>query len=154
MEITMKIRTPFISAVLFSLIASTAMAERINVASNAAVDQSVARLTNAVEAAGARVFAKVDFAQGAASVGEDLRPTTVVIFGSPKIGAKALRDGQTMALYLPLCILFFEDANGQIWATYDDPTAVALTHGLAADNPAVLAMQRALERFSAIAAGQ
>jgi hypothetical protein len=34
------------------------------------------------------------------------------------------------------------------------PTAVAPTHGLAADNPAVLAMQGALERFSAIAAGQ
>ena len=150
----MNIRAPLLSAALFSLIASTAMAERINVASNTTVAQSVGRLTTAVEATGARVFNTIDFAQGNASVGEDLRPTTVVIFGSPKIGAKALQDGQTMALYLPLRILFFEDANGQTWATYDDPTAVAPTHGLAADNPAVLAMQGALERFSAIAAGQ
>jgi uncharacterized protein (DUF302 family) len=150
----MKIRAPFTSAVLFSLITSTAMAERINVASNATVSQSVERLTNAVEAAGARVFTTVDFAQGSASVGEELRPTTVVIFGSPKIGAKALQDGQTMALYLPLRILFFEDANGKTWATYDDPTAVAPTHGLAADHPAVVAMQGALKRFSIIAAGQ
>ncbi len=150
----MNIRAPLLTAALFSLIASTAMAERINVASNTTVAQSVGRLTTAVEAAGARVFNTIDFAQGNASVGEDLRPTTVVIFGSPKIGAKALQDGQTMALYLPLRILFFEDANGQTWATYDDPTAVAPTHGLAADNPAVLAMQGALERFSAIAAGQ
>ncbi|MCG6903759.1 MAG: DUF302 domain-containing protein [Rhodobacter sp.] len=130
------------------------MAERINVASNATVEQSVERLTRAVEAAGARVFTTVDFAQGNASVGEDLRPTTVVIFGSPKIGAKALQEGQTMALYLPLRILFFEDANGQTWATYDDPTAVAPTHGRAAAQPAVLAMQGALERFSTIAARQ
>lgn len=130
------------------------MAERINVASNAGVATSVARLTTAVENAGARVFTKVDFAQGSASVGETLRPTTVVLFGSPKIGAKALQQGQTMALNLPLRILFFEDANGQTWATYEDPRAIAPSHGLAADHPAVLAMKGALERFSAAATGE
>lgn len=142
------------TAILFSLVASTAMAERINVASNATVQKSVDRLTSAVTAAGARVFATVDFEQGAASVGQTLRPTKVVIFGSPKIGASALQKGQTMALHLPLRILFFEDANGQTWATYDDPTAVAPSHGLTADNPAVVKMQGALEKFSAIAAGK
>lgn len=142
------------SAIIFSFAASTAMAERVNIASNATVSQSVERLTTAVEAAGARVFTIVDFAQGAASVGETLRPTTVVIFGSPKIGATALLQGQTMALYLPLRILFFEDSNGQTWATYDDPTAVAPSHGLASDNLAVMKMQDALEKLSAIAAGK
>lgn len=141
-------------AIIFSFAASTAMAERVNITSNATVSQSVERLTTAVEAAGARVFTIVDFAQGAASVGETLRPTTVVIFGSPKIGATALLQGQTMALYLPLRILFFEDSNGQTWATYDDPTAVAPSHGLASDNLAVMKMQDALEKLSAIAAGK
>lgn len=142
------------SAIVFSLSASTAMAERINVSSDATVSQSVNRLVKAVEDSGAKVFATVDFVQGSSQVGETLRPTTVVIFGSPKIGATALQQGQTMALYLPLRILFFEDGNGQTWATYDDPTAVAPTHGLASDHPAVLKMQGALERFSAIAAGK
>lgn len=134
--------------------AGATMAERINVASNANVATSVERLTDAVEGAGARVFTKVDFAAGSASVGETLRPTTVVLFGSPKIGATALQQGQTMALNLPLRILFFEDANGQTWATYDDPTAIAPSHGLAADHPAILAMKGALEKFSAVATGE
>lgn len=134
--------------------AGTAMAERINVASNANVAISVERLTDAVETAGARVFNTIDFAAGNASVGADLRPTTVVIFGSPKIGASAWQTGQTMALNLPLRILFYEDVNGQTWATYDDPTAVAPSHGLAADHPAVLAMKGALELFSAAATGE
>lgn len=134
--------------------AGTAMAERINVASNATVAQSVERLTSAVEAAGAKVFMTEDFAEGAASVGQTLRPTTVVVFGNPKIGAKALQQGQTMALNLPLRILFFEDANGQTWATYDDPTALAPSHGLPADHPAVMAMKNALEKFSAVATGE
>lgn len=142
------------TAIIFSLAASTAMAERINVASDATVGQSVDRLTAAVEAAGAKVFTTVDFARGAATVGQTLRPTTVVLFGSPKIGASALQQGQTMALFLPLRILFYEDANGQTWATYDEPTAVAPSHGLAADNPAVLKMQGALAKFAGIAAGK
>lgn len=150
----MKKNVTFATAVLINIIGSTAMAERINVASSSDVGQSVERLTTAVEAAGARVFNTIDFAQGNASVGKELRPTTVVIFGSPKIGAQALQDGQTMALNLPLRILFFEDASGQTWATYDDPTAVAPTHGLASDHPAVLAMKAALERFAAVATGQ
>ncbi|KHQ50725.1 MULTISPECIES: DUF302 domain-containing protein [Mameliella] len=144
-----------ISIALFAAaVAGTAMADRVNVASDADVATSVERLTKAVEMAGARVFTTVDFAAGSASVGESLRPTTVVIFGSPKIGAKALQQGQTMALNLPLRILFFEDANGQTWAIYDDPTAVAPSHGLTADHPAVLAMKGALEKFSAAATGE
>jgi len=114
---------------------------------------SVARLTDAVTEAGARVFAVVDFAQGNASVGAELRPTTVVIFGSPQIGATALQAGQTLALYLPLRILFFEDAFGQTWLTYDDPAHVAPTHGVPAENPAVQKMAAALARFATIAAG-
>ena len=142
------------SALVITLTAGAAMAERINMTSNASVATSVERLTNAVEAAGARVFATVDFQQGAKSVGEDLRPTTVVIFGNPKIGSTALQEGQTMALFLPLRILFFEDKNGQTWATYNDPASVAPSHGLAANNRAILQMQGALDRFATIATGQ
>ena len=141
-------------AFIAATFAGTAMAERINVASNANVATSVERLTNAVKMAGVRIFNVIDFAQGNASVGQTLRPTTLVIFGSPNIGANALQTGQTMALNLPLRILFFEDANGQTWATYDEPTAIAPSHGLAADDPAVLAMTSALEKFSAAATGQ
>jgi len=142
------------SALVITLTAGAAMAERINMTSNASVATSVERLTNAVKASGARVFATVDFQQGAKSVGEDLRPTTVVIFGNPKIGSTALQEGQTMALFLPLRILFFEDKNGQTWATYNDPASVAPSHGLAANNRAILQMQGALDRFATIATGQ
>jgi len=142
------------SALVITLTAGAAMAERINMTSNASVATSVERLTNAVKAAGARVFTTVDFQKGAKSVGEDLRPTTVVIFGNPKIGSTALQEGQTMALFLPLRILFFEDKNGQTWATYNDPASVAPSHGLAANNRAILQMQDALDRFATIATGQ
>lgn len=135
------------------LAATSALAERINMTSNASVEASVNRLTQAVDKAGARVFAVVNFSEGSASVGTALRPTTVVIFGSPTIGAAALQTSQTLALYLPLRILFFEDALGQTWLTYEDPAHVAPTHGVPADNPAVQKMQGALAKFAAVAAG-
>lgn len=129
------------------------MAERISLTSDAPVDISVARLTEAVGDAGATVFATVDFARGSARVGADLRPTTVVIFGSPEIGGTALQSGQTLALHLPLRILFFEDASGRTWLIYDDPADIAPTHGVPSDDPAVRRMQAALARFASIAAG-
>lgn len=138
----------------FTVFAGEAMADRVTVSSDANVEQSVQRLLQAVEAQGARVFTTVNFQAGARSVDLELRPTTVVIFGSPSIGGQAIRDSQTLALYMPLRILFFEDSNGQTWATYDDPTSVAPTHGVDADNPAILRMQGALETFSRIATGR
>ena len=145
------IETRITLALLAFSTAGATRAERINVANDGSVARSVARLTDAVESAGARVFTTFDFARGSASVGQTLPPTTGLIFGSPKIGAPTLQQGQAMALDLSLRILFFEDPNGQTSATCEDPTTGAPVHGPGADHPAVLAMKRAPERFSAAA---
>lgn len=129
------------------------MAEQVNVSSDTAVAQSVDRLVHAVKATGAKIFTKVDFSQGAGTAGETERPTSVVIFERPKIGSSTLQDARTLALYLPLRILFFEDVSGQSWAMYHAPISVAPSHRVTADNPAILRMQGALEKFAAIATG-
>lgn len=126
---------------------------RVMVASSVPVDEAVMRLTGAVEKAGARVFAIVDYAKGTASVGMTLRPTTLVIFGSPKIGASALQVGQTMGLYLPLRVLAYEDRAGKVWLLYTDPADAAVKHGIPADHPAVVRMQAALAKMARFAAG-
>ena len=78
-----------VTALQVSVLHMSAFAEdgRVKVASNVTVNEAVMRLKGAVEKAGARVFSIVDYAKGTASVGVTLRPTTLVIFGSPKIGA-------------------------------------------------------------------
>ena len=43
------------------------------------VDVTLDRLTAAIEGAGAKVFARVDHAKGAASVDQDLRPTQMLM---------------------------------------------------------------------------
>lgn len=128
-------------------------ADPVKVAGTVPFGEAVSRLTTAVEKAGAQVFAVVNYAEGVASVGGTLRPTTLVIFGNPKIGASALEVGQTMGLYLPLRELAYEDEAGKTWLIYNDPANAAADHGIPKDHPAVVRMQGALVKFTGIAAG-
>lgn len=140
-------------AMALALPALPATADLIKRPGGASVDTSVAAITKAVEASGGRVFTVVDFAAGSARIGQPLRPTKVVIFGGPQIGASALQAGQTLALFLPLRILAYEDAEGSIWLTWDDPASVAETHSVPAGDPGVQRMRAALEKMAGIAAG-
>ena len=95
------------------------------------------------------VFARVDHAAGAASVGLPLRPTEVVIFGNPKGGTALMRDQQSAGIDLPLKALVWEDADGKVWLTYNDPAWTAQRHGLGAASAAAVKAMAAL--LSAIA---
>ena len=50
------------------------------------VDETVARLSEIATARGLKVFAVIDHSGEAAAVGQTLRDTKVVIFGSPAAG--------------------------------------------------------------------
>jgi uncharacterized protein (DUF302 family) len=91
------------------------------------------------------VFARIDHAAGAASAGLELRPTEVVIFGNPKGGTALMQDRQSAGIDLPLKALVWEDADGKIWLSYNDPAWIAQRHGLGATSAgAVEAMAKAL----------
>ena len=49
------------------------------------------RLENSIASRGLTIFARIDDAAGAKDVGMDLRPTQVVIFGSPKSGTPLMQ---------------------------------------------------------------
>lgn len=147
------IRKIGLSALFAVLTFSSVQGATIDVKSALSVSEATAMLEAAIEKAGANVFAKVDYQKGAKSVGKDIRPTTILIFGSPKIGADAFSIGQTIGLYLPLRVLAYEDVSGQVWLTYDDPADAALEHGIPVDHPAIMAMQGALKKLTMAASG-
>src|ERR1700682_3317360 len=96
------------------------------------------------------VFARIDHTAGAASAGLKLRPTEVVIFGNPKGGTALMQDRQSAGIELPLKALVWEDADGKIWLSYNDPAWIAQRHGLgAASAGAVEAMAKALAAIAA-----
>ena len=88
------------------------------------------RLTRALEAKGVTVFARVDHAAGAASVGQALRPTTLVIFGNPAGGTPLMQAAQIAGIDLPLKALIWQDADGSVKLSYNDPHWIAARHKL------------------------
>lgn len=102
----------------------------ITVGSAFDVATTLGRLTKALEARGVTVFASIDHAGGAASVGLPLRPTTVVIFGSPVAGTPLMQATQTAGIDLPLKALVWQDANGRTQLSYNDPAWIAARHGI------------------------
>src|SRR6266513_5456033 len=82
-----------------------------------AVADAVSRLVETVGARGMKVFAVIDQAAEARKVGQSLRETVLVIFGSPAAGTPVMVASPLSALDLPLKILVWDDA-GQTMVTY------------------------------------
>jgi uncharacterized protein (DUF302 family) len=87
------------------------------------------RLEAAVKAKGMTVFAHVDHAAAAAEVGLNLRPTDLLIFGSPKGGTPLMQSTQTIGIDLPLKALVWQDDKGKTWLSYNDPAWLVQRHG-------------------------
>lgn len=77
---------------------------------------------------GLTVFAQIDFSGDAQRAGVALRPTGLVILGSPKAGTPLMVATPTVAIDLPLKILSWHDADGQTWVAYNEPEYLQARH--------------------------
>ena len=73
----------------------------IHVKSDYDVSTTADRYQEAVKAKGMAVFARIDHAAAAASVGKVLRPTELIIFGNPKVGSLLMQCQQSIGIDLP-----------------------------------------------------
>jgi uncharacterized protein (DUF302 family) len=123
------------------------------IASNHTAAETIDRLAAAVTARGMTVFARIDHAQGAATVGQALRPTQLLIFGHPKGGTPLMQDQQVAGIDLPLKALAWQDQDGRVWLSYNSPAWIAQRHGLGnASAAAVAAMTGLLDTITREAA--
>ncbi|MEW6590944.1 MAG: DUF302 domain-containing protein [Pseudomonadota bacterium] len=88
---------------------------------------SLDRLETIAKTRDLKIFARIDHAGGARSVGQTLRPTELMIFGHPKAGTPLLQCAQGYGLELPLRVLAWEDAQGKSWLGYKDPASYAIS---------------------------
>ena len=102
------------------------------------VAATVARLTGILSAKGMKVFAVIDQSEEAREAGQQLRETTLVIFGSPAAGSPVMDAAPLAALDLPLKILIWADGS-RTNVTYYSPAAIAARYGLSAELAAKLA---------------
>jgi len=109
----------------------------------------IERFRSAVERAGMKVFALIDFAADARDAGLVMEDAVLLIFGNPKVGTLLLIDAPHSGIDLPLKALAWTH-QGKQWLSYNEPAYIARRHGLSIDGP-VQKMSEAL-KSAAIAA--
>lgn len=82
---------------------------------------------------GLEIFAIIDHSGEAEKTGLKMRPTKVVIFGSPKAGTPLMVAAPSLAIDLPLKALVAEAESGKVSVTYNDPAYLQLRHGVPAN---------------------
>lgn len=105
----------------------------VQVASRYSVDETVLRLEAAFKEKGMQVFTVIDHSGEARKVGLTMRPTKVLIFGSPKGGTPLMVAAPSLAIDLPLKALVAEDAYGKVSVTYNRPEYLQERHGVPAE---------------------
>jgi len=104
----------------------------IRIASRYDFNETVGRLQAAFGEKGLQMFAVIDHAGEAAKAGLAMRPTKVLIFGSPKSGTPLMVAAPSLAIDLPLKALVAEGADG-VSVTYNDPEYLRQRHGFPAE---------------------
>ncbi len=132
-----------------ALLASPAYAGQamVSVAAVHSAQSTMDKLEAIAQARGLKIFARIDHAAGARSIGQDLRPTQLLVFGHPKGGTPALQCVQTMGLDLPLRVLAWEDAMGKSWLGYQTLTGPGHTQTDASCDAAFKRLNDALDEL-------
>ena len=105
----------------------------VTIASSSNPSDTIKKLEASIDARGLNLFARIDHAEGAAKVGQNLRPTEVLIFGNAKSGTPLMQANQTIGIDLPLKALVWEDESGKTFISYNDPEWLAKRHGLGSE---------------------
>lgn len=111
------------------------------------------RVERLVKERGMTLFDRIDHAKGARTVGMDLRPTEVLIFGNPKGGTPLMKCAQTAGIDLPLKILVWEDEAKTVRVGYVDPEELKERHGIKGCDEVIRKMKGFLKKLASDASG-
>jgi len=138
---------------MLTAFASNSFAENgiITVKSNHSVKETLDRLEKILTEKGVNVVLRLNHSENGNKAGIALRPTELLLFGNPKLGTNFFTSKQTSGIDLPMKALAWEDENGQVWLTYNDPSYIAGRHGIKDRDEVVKKMTGALEKFTSAA---
>lgn len=129
----------FVGSMMIHGQASLAAEDVVSRRSAHAFTTTVELVENAAREKGLQIFARLDHAAAAASVGQAMPPSTVLVIGNPRIGTSRFVRFPTLAIDLPLKILVWQDAAGAVSVTYNTAShmlSLAQRHGLPSSDAA------------------
>jgi len=102
-------------------------------------DDTVSRIKADIAGKGIRFFTEIDQADLAKGASIDLRPSKLLIFGNPPLGAQFLASNPYAGLDWPVRILVTQDDAGKVWVAYTDFAWIADRYEIR-DRPAQIKM--------------
>jgi uncharacterized protein (DUF302 family) len=92
--------------------------------------ETVQRLLAAFADKGIKVFATIDQRAEALAVGLSLPPTTLILFGNPKAGTPLMLANPQAGIDLPLKVLVYEHAPGDVIVFFPAAAEIGRRHTL------------------------
>ncbi|WP_082470132.1 DUF302 domain-containing protein [Methylobacterium sp. Leaf86] len=108
------------------------MTEATTIESAYSFTDTLQRLRSALESKGLTIFAVIDQREAARSVGLDMPPTTLLVYGNPKGGTPLMLAAPDFGLELPLKVLVREDPARKTLVVYLSAKTLEGKHGLPA----------------------
>ena len=94
------------------------------------VGETVDRLEALFKSKGMMIFDRIDQTAAAKTVGLEMRPTWLLIFGDPRAGTVLMNEYPSLAIDLPLKALVWEDDNAKVRIAYNSPKYLQKRHQL------------------------
>ena len=101
----------------------------VSVPSQRTVEETAGKLASLIDAKHLILFARIDFAADAQRAGLAMLPSQLLVFGNPLAGTPLMQAVPKAALDLPLKVLVWQDANGQVWLSYNATSYLQARHG-------------------------
>lgn len=102
-------------------------------------DDTVTRIKADIAGKGIRFFTEIDQAGLAKGADIELKPSKLLIFGNPPLGAQFLTSNPYAGLDWPVRILVTQDGDGRVWVAYTDFAYIADRYDIR-DRPAQIKM--------------
>jgi uncharacterized protein (DUF302 family) len=125
------------AALIVALVASSTIMARadgqdgiVKVKSAYALGETINRIKKDIADKGIRFFSEIDQSKLAADAGFRLRPSTLLVFGSPPLGTQFITANPNAGLDWPVRLLVTQEDDGSVWAVYTDFDWIAKRHGI------------------------
>ena len=99
-----------------------------------------------------KIFQRVKHSEGAKSVGININPTELIIFGNPKVGSPLMKCAPSVAIDLPQKAVIWLDPNQQVWISYNDPAYLKKRHNIRGCDKVLAKVSGALSKLTGAAA--
>lgn len=136
-------------AALFIVISNICVAsDLVKKTSAHSVAATLDNLSRIVTEKGFKVIARVNHAAAAEAAELELRDTELLIFGNPKVGTQLMQSQQSIGLDLPIRVVAWQAADGQVWIAYNDPGSLLTRHSIDDREPIKNKMTMALQTLT------